>query len=485
MIPGFGSLGTSSRKIVSPPAYSGVPMGTIRWDGNSNNPALPWYSVLSKYYGPTAKYNARRASQWKDSQEWGTGVNVQQIVDAELAFCKNKVDFWWYVWYPPDSIIGPGTYAQSNILKCFEAHFASPLKNNVKFAFIINGVQFAFPAAGNAAVWPNATPFANWVLDKMNDPNYMRIDGKPLVGVYNGATAGVFDWTPAHWNDFKAITGPVFGLAAQSQTLMLNLGLQGAFTYGPNGNQLSGTGEKTASALMAADATHWVSSFGSTITISTTFFQDARPFNLASAYADKHSQPQLLAHIQAGLAVPSAKTWIAYAHSEETEGGPGAAITFQEGSRHYDAMAWARGAARPARYTYELSCHSAATSGSNVIILSGTWAYQFPDPSGVQGAHDNDEMWTSTAGASVKLNLHDRLQSVTLIGSKAPGLGTATIKANGIIVGTADFNGSSAVRQPIFTWDFTNNPPVSGTFEAICDGTGQIRPDSFLITYKP
>lgn len=484
MIAGFGH-GAVPRKISPPPPYSGFPIGVIRWDAWSNDPTLNWYTSagFNEYYGATAKFNCRRASQWQDSQLWGPGVNTQKCIDAELAFCKNKIDYWMYDLYPPAFIVNPGgdPTQQSNISNGLLAHVASPLKNNVKFCVLLQGFWWAYPNLTDKY----ATDFANYLVTLFADPAYQRVGGLPLVSFYNDTTSGNLNWTLARYNAMTAITGPVFGIAVSSVTLANNLGLKGIMRYGPNGAFPSGSGERPASLQASTDAGTWGAVPGQLKIVNWTFFQDRRPFAPTTTYSDKYSQPELVAHIANGLAVAGAQTGVIYSHSEETEGGPGLAVTFQEASRHYDALYWARGGPKPARFQYELSCHSAAVSSANAILLGGTWNYQFPDPNGVQGAHDNDEMWTSSAGATMTI-AHDRLQEFTVVGSTDAGLGSANIRVDGSIVGVANYAGPTKVRQPIFNFKFTDNPPVSHTvaIEYVAS-SGTIRQDSLLLTYKP
>lgn len=476
----FAGMG-SPRVITAPPAYTGFPIGAIRWDAFSNNSSLSWWSIsgINKFYG-SGKYNFRQTSQWDNGQLWGSGVNTQRIADAELAFCKGKIDFWAYDWYPPASIVSG--VQESNIMTPLDSHRASSLRSNVKECLILQGAWFAYPSLS----WSNATAFGNWILTLINEGNYQMIDGKPLMIFYNDGVP--LNWTLAHYNALTAIIGPVYGVAVTSETLRTNLGLSGRIYYGPNGSQVVGTGNKPTSSLMTVDSGHWTSVAGSDKIVTWTFFQDARPkASLAgNAYVNKYAQPQLVSHINSGLAVPGAKFGIIYSHSEITEGGPGMALTFQEMSRHYDALGWCRGLPKPASFEYEVSAHGAAVSGNNVVIVTGAgWSYQFADPNGIQGAHDNDEMWTSTLNDAIELHNHDALQGYDIIGSTGPGLGTATLQEDGVNVATVNFAGPTAVRQKLKTRSFSNNPPVAHSVKLICDGTGQIRPDSIMIRYKP
>jgi hypothetical protein len=449
-----------------------------RWDAISNNPSLPWYtpSGFGNYFPATAKYNFRKPALWQGGALWGSGVDTQAIMDNELANAKGKIDAWMFIWYPPAELLDPGDeVANSDIMIPFDAYFASPIRqaSGIKFCFLLSWFWFDYLGG------KYRTPFANWFATKMQDPMYQRVNyfsvDRPVISLYNDGWAA----QAAAWTTFKSITGGVFDMSVNSVTQFGNLVQKAIMIYGPNSNLPSTPGQDPWTAQASRDVATWGVVPGAVPVASITPVQDRRPIG-PTRYVDHATRPQLVAHYAAAIALPNNHCIPVYSGSEITEGGN----PYDAGL--YDAAGWARGAPKPQSHTYETDGHSAATSGTNVVILSGAgWTYIFPDPSGVQGAYHNDEMETSTLNDAVTLTSHDRLRACDIVGSKAPGRGTGTVKVDGVPVGTIDFNGPASVHETLFTVTFANDPPIAHSVSVVCDGTGAIRVDSFRPTWKP
>lgn len=460
-------------------------MHVIRWDAESNDNTLAWYtpSGFGNYFPGSAQYNYRKPTArvyapelgttpaWDNGQIFGGSVNTQDIVDQEIAYAKGKIDGWLFDAYPPSSffVSTPSDEPRnSEIMRGFEAYMNSALRPaaGLKFAFILFYSWYNYLSGAYKTAW---NTYLNTLLA---DPLYQKVNTTQRVVVLWS------DWATHNtdWVALKtAVGGAIFGISVNSVTTFSNLGLQGNMVYGPNSSLPSSAGQDPWTAQATRDQGTWGVLPGGQKVTSCTPVQDRRPIG-TTRYVDIPSRPQFKTEMDSAVAAASNKYIPIYAHSEITEGGD----PFDAGV--YDVCLWSRGGYKPQSYTYELDCHSAATAGTNnAIILTGTWTYQ----QGSQGSFHNDYMKTSTAGASCKLNNHDRLKSFDVIGATAAGLGTMTINIDGVASGTVNFAGATAVHQTLFSHTFSDNPPIAHTVELVCDGTGEVRPDSFSITYKP
>ena len=479
MINGISAVGPCAGV---PPSnvYTGIPITVIRWDAETFDATVPWYltSGFNKYFPATGKFNFRKPSLWNNGQVYGSGVNTAQIVDKELAVAKNCIDAWAFDWYKPAALLDPPDRVQSSdIMLYHDAYQASAIRHacGVKFCYMIQWNQYNYLSG------KYITAFNTWFNTKLADPMYQLVDGKRLVILFNDTGASGWAGNLTKWNNFKtAVGGNIFGVSVNSVSMLTNLGLQAIVVYGPNSALPSTPGEDPWSAQATRDTNTWGAVPGAQKAISLTPVQDRRPSSPTTRYVDLPSRPQLVSHFANGLAVSGATFAYVYAGSEITEGGS----PYDAGI--YDVSGWARGVKiKPQVYEYELDLHSAAGAGTNRIILTGSgWSYQFPDPNGIQGACHNDEMWTSTAGNSFEIT-HDALVGFDIIGSRGAGLGTASIEVDNVNVGSINFSGSSSVRQVLFSYSFTDDPPIAHKIKGICDGTGQIKPDSIKLRYKP
>jgi hypothetical protein len=425
--------------------YTGPPILAIRWDAFSNDDTLSWWTSLglSKTVPSGTKYHHRKPSLWDDFQLWHTddSVDTQAIIDAEIAAAKGKLDGFLYDLYPPASIV-PG-FDENNIVRVYEAHRASANKDDVKFAFIL---QYGWIGIGAGKF----QEMCDYIADAVSDSAYMRIDGKPLIVLYNDAQPNGWEANPDKWEQLKDTIGEaVYGGAINSSSMRIELGLQFNVTYGPNGALPAGTGRRSFAALRAIDESHDGTSFGSDRCSSRTLVLDRRPFvsEAGTTWVDQGTQPEVVAHLQSGMA-PSQKIMVIYSWDEVTEGGPGITPTFQEGDRYLRALDAARNANYPSTESFKwsfnwLSCGS-----------SGTWAEHFPDPNGVPGCHDGDQVHSTDTGAYKTITL-SAFESCEIYAETGPDCGILEVLKDDVLDQTIDcYAASQTVSALVATVTF-------------------------------
>jgi hypothetical protein len=406
-------------------AYEGPPIGAIRWDAWTNDPTLSWWSAtgLDKIVPSGSKFNFRKPSLWDDFRLYGPGVDTQRIVDAEIASAKGRLDFWLYDWYPPAEVLaGTGDETpHSDILKAFEAHYASTHKADVKFAFLLPYFWMMHPGLSGS----HFHAACEWIASRVRDDAYQRIDGKPLIALYNDRDGGGWNGNPDRWTEFKdVIAEPVHAVSVNSVSMLASLGLQGNMIYGPNGADHSGRGRKGYAEQMRIDVAHDSVVPGAQQISSRTAVNDRRPLTREGQedttwWVDQPTQPEWFDSIR--NAVPKKpKFIIIYSWNEIGEGGPGILPTIQEGTRYLDAIDWVRSGLFPATYTYAIDFSWL------YVTTDGKWAYSFPGPPNVIGAHDGDEVISSTPGDYKEFS-HSGLQEVHIHATKGPDRGKIDI----------------------------------------------------------
>jgi hypothetical protein len=413
--------------------------------------------------------------QWDNGQIFGAGVDTQHIVDQEIAYAKGKIDGWIFDVYPPASMLDPGDETEtSSIMLAFDAYMNSVLKpaSGLKFCVLLQWTWYNYKSGKYINDW-NA--FLNtWLAD----PLYHKILGRRAIILYNDGGASGWGANLTVWNNLKAAvggSGTVFGISVNSASMNTALGLEGNMIYGPNGGLIAGSGEGSYAQQVTQDTGTWGALPGDQKLSNITAVQDRRTFVPTTRYMDMGSRPALTTHITNGKNNAGCVFMPMYAHSELTEGGD----PYDAGL--YDCCSFARGGYKPQAYLYSLDFHSIASSSSNAILLTGAgWTYV----NGVQGAYHNDELRNSTLNDKISIT-HNALRSFGIVGSTAVGRGTATVKADGVIIGTVSYNAAAAVRQTLFTHTFPEDPPVSHLVEIITDGTGVTSPDCIDINYKP
>ena len=469
--------------------YTGPPIGAIRWDAWSNDSSLSWWtsSGNSKAIPSGTKWHYRQPSLWNSFQLWGSGVDTQAIVDAEIAAAKGKLDYWAYDWYPPAAILaGTGDETDtSGSMNAFEAHWASAHKADVKFCFIL---QYAWIMHASGAY---KQAFFDWIAARVADSSYMRIGGKPFVILYNDGLNGGWTNNVADWDQLKTTIGEaVFGAAISSVGLAQACSLQCVVTYGPNGTLVAPfatNGRHAYADLHQVDLSHDAAAAGLSRASSRTAMMDRRPKTTpesSTPWSDQPTQPEWVAAMQDGTA-SGQKTLLISAWDEVTENGPGIVPTTQEGSRYLDAIDWVRNNNWPSTYSFAWSANWKSCG------TSGTWTEYFPDPNGVQGAHDGDQIISSAAGDYRSITMNEFL-ACDVYAETGPDCGILEIYKDGVLDQTIDcYAAGQSVSVKVATVTFSGIPnthtiraQVKGTKNASSSSV-QIKLDYFKPTYIP
>jgi hypothetical protein len=159
--------------------------------------------------------------------------------------------------------------------------------------------------------------------------------------------------------------------------------------------------------------------------------------------------------------------------------------TAQEGTRFLDAIGWARGLPKSSSYTYEIDMTSL------VQTTTGTgWTEVFPDPNGIQGAHDGDEVSSSTTNDAKSIT-HPTMTRCGIRSSTGPDRGIFTPNVDGVDQANVDlYSAIPAVHQLVWqssvlaVGTHTCKLTVTGTKNGSSSSVN-VQPDSWQITYVP
>lgn len=469
--------------------YSGPPIGSIRWDGTSNDPTLPWYTSAFGAGGALFnQFNFRRSSLWDNGQIFGAGVDTQTIVDNEILAARNILDFWFFDRYPTTAELNPDFNRVSEIDQAWDAYMASPHKNDIKFCWLLQVAWLAYPAMS----WTHFVAQCNSVAAAVADPQYHRVRvGNAMLPVIGLGFESV-NMDIGHWNTFLGIVGPVYLVIVDgNNTAATTLGANAVCNYGPR-LMPAGNGQHAWTEQAALNEAAWIPTGGRDPFPNAIVLQDRRTFDgTATPWVDQPSQPQLVNQISAAIAMKgSPKSILVHAWDEIAESGPGIVPGVQELTRYLDAITWLRDVlTRPSSYTYEYSCHFKG------CVQSGTFAFTQPLPggsSGIVGNYNSDEMTSVTTGDYVEFT-HPKWITAIFYTVTGPDRGIAEILVNGIVVATVDLY--SAVQTPhvaVWTHNFVDPDSMGNTVRVRVTGTKngasssvKIGYNTFGVTYDP
>lgn len=423
---------------------------------------------------------------WDNFQLWrkDATVNTQAIVDSEIAAAKGKLDFFAYDLYPTLAILA-GTGDENDvsyISQCYLAHAASAHKTDVKFCFIL---QYEWTV--NYASRRYFAAMQTLIANACADPAYMRINGQPLVILYNDGTAGGWAGNVADWNTLKTAIGTtVYGLAISSVSLAQACSLQGVVLYEYNGTSVSTVGRHPYNDVYQSDIAHDAAASGLQRQTSRTAYLDRRTFaaESATAWSDQPTMPEWLNSLSSGIGstqhVMLIATW-----DEVAEQGIGLSPSVQEGTKYLDGIDMVKNGNYPSSYTFNWS------GNWKTCVKTAGWSEFFPDPNGVQGAHDGDQVISSTTGDTATITLNN-MRAADVFAETGPDCGIVEILADAVVVATVDcFAASQTTSAKIATVTFSG-PLASHTLAVRVTGTKnassssvQIKFDYFKPTYAP
>jgi hypothetical protein len=418
----------------------------VRWDGYTSDDSVLFANFLISTNANRVftQYGHRRPVAWSNHRQWGPGVDVQAVVDAELQTVRGSIDWWQYDWYPPPSCFAgdPSNQPpQSGLMNPFEAHRVSAYKKLCKFGVMIdpgwwsmNTMPLSLPDN-----WGRTAAYRAHLVACMQDSQYMTIGGRPIIGVYSYQNLSAGNRTTWLSTELPALlaAAQAVGVALNGFYILIQdhnsvaradhlpfAGRLSRVTYGPNPVLNGPNGQYPWETQRANDVALWGSAGGGEfLSCTLTPTQDGRPLGLTDArpWIDQPSMPQLVQHIsaafndfQTGVGTPDLVSY--HAWSENTETGPGIIPTIQEHRRYLDAVSWARTGVRPPFYMYELD------AAQLNFTQTGTWAKSAQ----TLGMFNGDEITSSATNDKVDFT-HERCLHLGVLATKGPDRGIMNV----------------------------------------------------------
>jgi hypothetical protein len=444
----------------APIARYGPAVGAIRWPAYFPNRTQFISSFLGSPAGVTptrifTDFGNRAPSLWNNYSIWGTGVDTQSIVDAELQAAQGAVTYFAYDWYPPLSAFPTDPQnapLQSGIMAAAEAHRVSPYKSLVSYTFMLTGQWWKYNTS-LPGDWGRSSAYQAYMVACMQEAAYLKIGGRPVIGIYDYAALSGADQVIFQGVIDSLITaygGPIYidaqDFSALTCTDFLSRGARWKTTYGPNPG-LPSPVNNTQYAWenqRARDVSLWGWPGGGIQYYSfLTPFNDQRPRNTLAYWVDQPSMPEWQNHIGAGFYVTFAgfgsatpEICVVYSWDEIDEGGPGMSPTVQERRRYLDALLWAKTGHWPSEYLYELD------AAQNNFVKTGTWTRSAQTP----GMFNNDEIISNSTSDKVDF-VHTRCRYLGVLATMGPDRGNAEVLIDDVLVATVDLYAASTTYQ--------------------------------------
>lgn len=177
------------------------------WSGNhryANDPNHPWAKNVSR------QVTKRFVEDFSDREPvWGWRHDTQEIMERQIDLAAdNGVDFFLFCWYWRDDK-GP---MNLNVIENMPQHVSLGLylkaknKHRIKFGFLVANHQ-----GGEIVGDKNWSDAVKYWTQYFNDPQYVTVDNKPLVVIFN--SNGVENETLLLMQDVAKAQGLKNGLA--------------------------------------------------------------------------------------------------------------------------------------------------------------------------------------------------------------------------------------------------------------------------------
>lgn len=402
-------------------------------------------------------------------------------MNAELnGPAKGRIDFFAYDWYPIYSQIVSNPRPESGIMRPYLAHVASPYGQNVKRVLVLQKDWVAWPDAATAATWSNLSVYTAWYQGQFNVPGYLRIDGKPVIGLFDPIGWKANANTLVNLNLMLSQLEPVYiiGYGTVTGTVVGPCRLNALGSYdGALGAELpADSAQHPWSDQLVADTHAAIVAAGFDNIRTVTILNDRRAdSNGAGSYADAPSIPDQLAALQAAIAARP-RILMLSPWTEITEAGP-LLPTIQDGSRYIDVVGWARGETRPASYEYPQDFRTF------YFAKAGTWTRNTT----VTGAYDSDDMQSSGAGDTIietaaNANAHLGTTRVKIYATRHSAGGSISVELNGATVATVSCAGTTQVMTLVYD-SGTLAPGIYRVGLTVVSGSP--RPDCIRRTFAP
>lgn len=417
-------------------------------------------------------------------------------MESEIAAASAAgITAFLFDFYLPASVIVADPDPKHSALQAgLEAFLLASNNYLMKFwvnVIIDNRFGLSYPSTDS---WKYLDDFANYIANLMTHPQYHRINGLLPIGQFGvgGGAAGP-TMTLAQWRQFLAPMGgqrAVYAIQTGGiSAAVATYGLQGFFRYGIQ-NLSAGLGQQPWTVSQTLDENVSNSPPAGAFRVEQmTPANDSRALQTvvtSQTWIDQPTQIQLIQDIANGLK-NRAHQYITF-WNESAEEGLAFYPTLQEGNRYLDAMYDARHGTLRSTYTYKIN---AVNCDSTIVETSGVWSYVGPIPTGVDGAHDRDQLISSTAGSYKKL-IHPRLTACSIFADTGPDCGILEVYKDDVLDQTIDcYATSTTISANVATVTFPG-PLLNHTVKVLVTGTKraesssvQIKLDYFLPTYTP
>lgn len=455
-----------------------IPKFGIAWDGWGSDHERVKTNYLSTGDSPNniwLDYAHRKPSGWSTFDLWNfpgdAAIDTQARADWRIQDLSGAIAAIMYDWYPgPRYFTGdPGNVPDAGYINLgLEAHLTSSYKSSVKFAVMIDPHWWSY----NASVplpgdWGRASVYRAHLVQMIQDPDYFRVLGRPVIGVFNYAALDTTNRTL--WlAEVDAINSAVLAAigvlpywvvqdkSAVAVAAMLSKGARWATTYGPNPTLPTYNANlPTAGALSQYpfltsagwDRGTWSSSGGGLqLACSLTPNLDGRPRgNGNRSWVDDPTFLELVVHVNAANSahqsgIGKAEIGSVYSVSEHSEGGS-ILTTAQDGSKFGDALRQADGVISLTIYTEKINAHN------SLCTKTGTWTY-------IQSLgttyHDSDVMRSGGTGAKLGYS-HYQITQLGVALERGPDRGIANVYLDGVLSAQIDCY-SASPQAPAVLW---------------------------------
>ena len=404
---------------------------------------------------------------------------------------QGAFDAWFWDFYHEENIAGgidsadydvnqPNGAQVSKLNRGLKAYVADSTITAPKFAVMVlaDDLGLHFPQA-NPYKYLNAQ--CDYIDGLMADSRYIRTrsSNRPYLGIYSSAAIDA-----SHWNTClgRMTHGTPYVVVCDGNTSQTTaLGAQATAFYGPN-LLPTGNGQHPFTDAIAKDITVW----GGGNNSASVVLLDNSSFAATPRWVDDPTMPQIFTHVKAAAATSGSLGVYIYAWNELAEGGGGMVRTAQNGTRWIDGVRWGKnGQTRPSTYTDELTLNSLY-----VTTTGAGWTEVFPDPNGVVGAHDSNEIQSATTNDAKSL-AHERMTQCALVAHTGPDEGIVTPNVDGVDQTDVDlYTASSLTRQLVWTSSTLSDAThtckftVKGTKNASSSSVN-VKLDSVRVTFHP
>jgi hypothetical protein len=308
----------------------------------------------------------------------------------------------------------------------------------------------AYPNAMTDPVWPHVADIAAYTANLFNDPAYQRIDGIPLLGVFNATDFSTGNANTNFLAFLAALNQPVFliGFGGISQTAWTNAHMNTGTSYGINGATPSSVHvswgvqhSKDVSIIPTAP-------FARIETINVNRdprgrYGEPTPYG----WSDPPTPPDFETVLITALA-DYPHTVIVGTYDELDEEGSRMMPTVQDGTSYgIDPIVRVRTGTRPPTITYKRGTSTFDFS------LAGSWTHIAAGTAGVTGNYDSNEQQSSNTNDTCLLTLSASIMGsalsahITPTCQNGPDRGIVRVLKNGVSQGTVDLYSASPTYQ--------------------------------------